>query len=138
MVKFLLFCLVFLGSIGIMAYEKPIQEFTALEVFYRFSNSPHPEPSHMLRKNVESAIAFTLSKREDGIRDLKSKLESAEIQFEKVEGTQIVYALYGDYVFQFYYAGDPTKFHLSPVEYKIWRKPADLKKSAQLNSSKEE
>lgn len=121
---------------GVFA-NKPIADFTSAEVYYRFQNTPHIDPKGLLRQNVENAIVIALTNAETKNykrqEDIRKSLNVQDISIEQIDGAQIVYASYGDYLFEFRYVKDPSKYHQTPIGYRYWKKPNEFKKSTELN-----
>lgn len=133
MVKYLvLLNVLFFFTLGLSADKEIIKEFTSAEAFYKFKNSPDPNPSEMLKKNVKDALTLTLQRHFTKEPELLKGLSTADYQFEQVFETNIVIAKYDDYIFEFRYTANPSKFHLIPMKYKYYRVPDEKKEQTEL------
>jgi hypothetical protein len=127
---------IFLINTGIRAEEKSvISEYTNAESFYKFRNSPDPNPSKTLEDNVKKSLKIAVQRHFPEKSDLMSRLETEDIQYEQVLGTKIVIAKFADHIFEFRYSANPRKYHLTPIRHIIHRIPLNKEDSPRLNES---
>lgn len=134
MVKYLVYAFIFfyLAVGGLIAEESVIKEFTSSEAFYKFKNSPDPNPSKMLQDNVKKALKLALERHLPNKPELVKGLGTADLEYEQVLDTTIVIAKYGGFIYEFRYTANPSKYHLIPMKYRYHRIPDEKKKQTNL------
>lgn len=129
-VAFLVFCASLFAEEGDVT-----REYTASESHFRFKNSPHKDPSAMLKENVMDALTSTIQRHFPKNKTLLKGLETGNVEYEQILDTKIVIARYDEYVFEFRYTANPSKFHMTPVTYRYYKNVTKDKKQTELNTT---
>ncbi|MCC5816770.1 MAG: hypothetical protein JJT78_18625 [Leptospira sp.] len=133
---FIISIVFFLSSFGISGEEKTvISEYTLTESYYKFNNSPDPDPSKTLELNVKSGLKLAIMRHFPDNANLISRLETEELKYEQILGTRIVIAKFADHIFEFRYSANPRKYHLTPITQKIHKVPVNKENAPKLNES---
>jgi hypothetical protein len=97
-------------------------EYTKVEDFYNFKNSSDPHPDSMIRQNLAASLKQVVSRH---IPDGKKKAESIlakDIVFDRIPNSNTIVTKFDEYVFEFRYGADPSKFHLTHTSHRFFKK----------------
>ncbi|WCL49866.1 hypothetical protein [Leptospira sp. GIMC2001] len=108
-----------------------MNEFTAAEAFYTFKSTSDPEPTQMLRQNIKSALKNALIRHVPDGKRLSKDLSDDSYNFEQILESKIVIAKFQDYYFEFRYSANPSKYHMTPISQRFYKKPSGWESPSQ-------